>query len=441
MKKTIIWAISLLFVLAILFYIFLYAKLEIIAGYNAKILCSCIFVSGIDQETAEKVDLGFGPLWLASNKVDLYKKAVYSNVLGMHPKQARYREGLGCALVNSSDVQIVDSQTLTAIPGNLGPDIWGKEMVKGTKKLIDILQQAFDTAGSNALQTRAVIVIKNGEIVGESYAQGIDQNSKLLGWSMAKSITSALAGILVKAGHWGLDDPLNLPEWQGDDRKNITLRHVLQMTTGLSWEEEYGSVSTATKMLYSNNSMGAYAASMKSAYTPGEYWQYSSGTSNMLAMAMGSAFQSQKDYWSFPHEKLFGPLGISNFVMETDASGHFVGSSYAYGTARDWAKLGQLYLQEGNWNGEQILDSSWVSFSHEPVKASEGKYGAHFWLNADGRMSFFGASDYWMDGFQGQSVLISPDDQLVIVRLGVTYDEEDFDFNTWVGKIKEAVKD
>ncbi len=441
MKKTIFWAISLLFVLAIIFYIFLYPKLEIIAGYNAKILCSCLFVTGIDQETAERVELGFGPLWLASNEVDYNEKVVYTHVLGMHPKQARYREGLGCALVNSTDKAVVGAQKRDIQSGYAEPAIWGAELVKGNQKLADVIQQAFDTTDADKLQTRAVIVIKNGVIVGEAYARGFDQNTKLLGWSMAKSITSALAGILVKKGYWELDEPFNLPGWQDDDRKNITLRQVLQMTTGLSWEEEYGSVSTATKMLYSNDAMGSYAASMTPAHTPGERWQYSSGTSNMLAMAMAGAFNTQKDYWNFPQEKLFGPLGINGFILETDASGHFVGSSYGYGTARDWAKLGQLYLQQGNWNGVQILDSTWVAFTHEPVKPSEGKYGAHFWLNADGRMSYYHASDYWMDGFQGQMSLISPKDNLVVVRLGVMYDEADFDFNSWIGQIREALKE
>ncbi len=437
MRKTIIVIISLIVLAGSAFYIFLYPKFEIISGYNAKILCSCMFVTGLSQDQAEKVDIGFGPLWLASNTVDEKDKIVRSNVLGMHPKVAVYREGLGCTLINNVKHTDIQSQNLKH---NLdyGQESWPEHIVAGNEKMQDVLREGFDKQGEEILHTRAVVVIRNGEIIGEAYSDGISPQTPLLGWSMAKSITATMAGILVKDGKWDLDDPMPIRGWDEEKKAEIKLRHVLQMTTGLEWVEDYGSVSTATVMLYGSDSMGSFAASVPVSVEPGPKWQYSSGTSNLLAMSMARFFPDQKAYWQFPYERLFAPLGIKSFTLETDASGHFVGSSYAYGSARDWAKLGLLYLQEGNWNGVQIVDSSWVKFVSTPVPESNGFYGGHFWLNADGRLQNYNTRDYWMDGFQGQQVSIHPDENLVIVRLGVTYDEKNFDFDGWIGKIKAA---
>jgi hypothetical protein len=269
MKKTIKLIISLIVVLGIVFYVFLYPKLEIVAGYNAKILCSCLFVAHIDQETAEKVELGFGPLWLASNTVDLEKKTVSSHVLGMHSKRAIYRTGLGCALVNELNLEDVGKHQLETSGISYGEEIWDSGIIKGTPEMQAALQSSFDTDGSAKKQTRAVVVVKNGQIIGEAYAPGFDQNSKLLGWSMAKSVTSTLAGILVKDGYWSLDEPMQIDEWQNDERNKITLRDMLQMSPGLDWTEDYGSVSTATVMLYGSDAMGAYAMSKSLASEPG----------------------------------------------------------------------------------------------------------------------------------------------------------------------------
>lgn len=438
MNKTIGLIISLIIALGLSFYIFLYPKLEIVAGYNAKLLCSCLFVADIDQETAEAVELGFGPLWLASNTIDLSKKTVSSNVLGMHPKKAVYRAGLGCALVNELDPDEVGTHQLSIADINYGEEIWNHGIINGTPEMQAALKNSFDTDGSNKKQTRAVVVVKNGRIIGEAYAPGFDQNSRLLGWSMAKSVTATLAGILLKDGYWSLDAPMGLEAWQGDERRNITLRNVLQMSPGLDWTEDYGSVSTATVMLYGSDAMGAFALSKSLIEEPGSAWVYSSGTSNILAMSLAGAFPDRRSYWEFPYQRLFGPLGIKSFVIETDASGHFVGSSYGYASARDWAKLGLLYLNEGNWFGQQIVDKTWVDFVRQPVKDSDGTYGGHFWLNADGGRPHYDSTSYWMGGFQGQEVSIHPQDSLVVVRMGVTYEKGDFDFDGWMEEIKKA---
>jgi CubicO group peptidase (beta-lactamase class C family) len=436
MKKTGTIGLSLLVVVFIAFYFLLYPKLEIMSGYNAKILCSCLFVSELDQDRAEEIDLGFGPLWLASNNVDYENKVIRTSVLGLHPKVAIYREGLGCTLIHDREK-----------PEGKLPDMgirdktdWPIQAFPGEAVLQAILQKAFDAPGENKLNTRAVLVLKNGMIAGEAYADGITPTTPLLGWSMAKSLTAAMAGVLAKDGYWDLDSPLPIEEWKGSPREKIQLRQALNMTAGLEWLEEYGSVTPATKMLYGSNNMGESAASYPLEYEPGEFWEYSSGTTNILSYAMAQVFESEQEYLEFPYERIFKPIGAETFVLETDASGHFVGSSYGYASARDWAKLGQLFLNEGNMYGEQIIDSSWVEFCRTPVPESDSIYGGQFWFPHARGQEGYRPTDYAMDGFQGQIVSIHPEDEMVIVRLGVMYEESDFELGAWTKEVREVLE-
>jgi len=232
MKKTPIAIISLLVIAAAVFYFVIYPKLEIVSGYNAKILCSCLFVTEIDQEKAEAEDLGFSLLWLASNTVDANNKTIRTKVLGMHPKTAIYREGLGCTLVNDQKDNDFLNTGLNTDDLVYAPDIWPEAEVKGSPKMQIAINKAFDDGVKDPIyRTRAVVVIKDGEIVGERYGTGFTKDSKLLGWSMTKSITSAMAGILAKDGFWNASDPMPVEAWKEDDRKNITLKNVLQQTT------------------------------------------------------------------------------------------------------------------------------------------------------------------------------------------------------------------
>lgn len=436
MKKTGTIGLSLLVIAFIAFYFLLFPKLEIMSGYNAKILCSCIFVSELSEEQAEEIDLGFGPLWLASRNIDFEKKTVRTSVLGLHPKVAIYREGLGCSLIHD---RTKPSSRLPEL-GIKDQTDWPVKAFAGTADVQAVLQKAFDTSGETNLNTRAVLVLKNGMIAGEAYAEGITPTTPLLGWSMAKSLTAAMAGVLAKDGFWDLDSPLPIEEWKGSPREKISLKQALNMTTGLKWIEDYTTVSPATKMLYGSNNMGESAASYALEFTPGEFWEYSSGTTNILTYAMSQAFDTPQEYLKFPYERIFKPLGAETFVLETDASDHFVGSSYAYASARDWAKLGQLFLNEGNMYGEQIIDSSWVEFCRTPVPESDGVYGGQFWFPRARGQEGYRPTDYAMDGFQGQTVSIHPEDDMIIVRLGVMYEESDFDFGAWVEEVRAVVE-
>lgn len=436
MKKKLLVLLFILIAIGFILRIAVYPMLEVVTGISAKNLCSCMYVSGLTQEEAEQTDLGFSLLWLASNEVDEKNKVVFSNVLGMHPKKAIYTEGRGCALEYDSKTEAYNPQSNITY----GPEIWPRELVSGSPEIQAVLQKAFDKSGETKLNTRGVVIIHKGEIVGEAYADGIDMDTPLLGWSMAKSVTGILAGILAKDGFWNLDEPMKISEWQNDERKNITLNNLMQMSSGLEWEENYGSRTTATEMLYASPDLGAYAQSLPLQFEPGTKWVYSSGTSNIIARKMADAFPDMKSYQQFPYDRLLGPIGANSFVLETDASGHFMGSSYGYASARDWAKLGLLMLQEGNWNGEQIIDSTWVNYCHTEAPASDGAYGGQFWLNQNDKYPNYDENTYFMNGFHSQQVSIHPDHDLVVVRLGVTYERGAFDFDGWMKEIYTVLK-
>jgi CubicO group peptidase (beta-lactamase class C family) len=435
MKKKLLIALFIFIGIGIILRIVVYPKLEVVSGISAKNLCSCLYVSGLTKEEAEKTDLGFSLLWLANNQVDAENKAVISNVMGMHPKKAVYTEGRGCALEYNTKIEAFNPQSNVTY----GPEIWTRDFVSGSPEMEAVLQKAFDAPGETKLNTRGVVVIHKGEIIGEAYAEGIDMDTPLLGWSMTKSVTGILAGILAKDGFWNLDDPMDIPEWKADERKDITLNNLMQMSSGLEWEENYGSRTTATEMLYASPDLGAYAQSLPLQFEPGTEWVYSSGTTNIIARKMADTFSDMNSYQQFPYDRLLGPIGANTFTLETDASGHFMGSSYGYASARDWGKLGLLMLQEGNWNGEQIIDSTWVDYCHATAPASDGAYGGQFWLNRNETHPNYDKNAYFMNGFHSQQVSIHPDRDLVVVRLGVTYERGAFDFDGWMKEIYEVV--
>ena len=203
---------------------------------------------------------------------------------------------------------------------------------------------------------------------------------------MAKSVTNALVGILTMKGKLSLKGPVPVPEWQkaNDPRQVITLDHLLRMSSGLEWVEAYAErpVSDVNMMLLLKPDMAAYVASKPLAAKPDTVWRYSSGTTNLIRRIIRDALGTKESYWEFPRRELFNKIGMRSAIWETDASGTFIGSSYLYATARDYARFGLLYLNDGVWQGERILPEGWVAYSTTPTPAApKGQYGAHFWLN------------------------------------------------------------
>ena len=427
--------------------IYFYPRLPILTGYAAKMACSCTYISEESEDQIENQDLSFFPISLASVKFDKVAKTTTGSLLGLKPMTAEYRKGLGCVISSNNKIP---KQTFekNSNPSYQGLDTlnfpYGSKDLKAftaninKESLNQAFQKAFDEEGAFDKRTRALLVMHKDTLVKEQYAPGFDEESKLLGWSMTKSICNTLFGMLVKEGKINIHDKAPIENWQKDERKEISMHHLLQMQSGLQWDENYFNWSDVTAMLYTEPSAYKTAINVPSQFTPGSHWYYSSGTTNILSGILRKQFNSHQDYLDFPHDKLFTPLGI-NADLETDAEGNYILSSYGFMSARDWAKLGQLYLNNGNWNGQQLLTEEWVKYSTTPAAhADNGIYGAQIWLNTNGAMFDKAPHDmYYFSGFQGQYVFVIPSKDLVIVRIGLAYLPELM--NEVIGEIVESL--
>ena len=270
----------------------------------------------------------------------------------------------------------------------------------------------------------AELVVKGGKIVHEMYGSDISAETTLISWSMAKSITQALVGIAVLDGLLDVDLPTGLAAWSHDERSAITLRHLLEMRSGLSWIEDYvdGENSDVIDMLFGKgkDDTATYAISQPLIAPPGTSWVYSSGTTNIVSRILGNALGDVKgshhQMSKFMQDRLFDPLGMQA-EPKFDTAGTFVGSSYVYATARDFAKFGELYLRDGVVNGKRILPEGWVDMArnqHSLDTDSGLGYGSHWWTLPGERNSLVAA------GYDGQYIMVIPDRDLVVVRLGKT---------------------
>lgn len=411
-------------------------KFPIITGYAAKKACSCHFIAQRDLSSIEAFDLNKSPLKYASLEINPSDKSVNASILGLSQSTAKYVKGLGCHLVSNNQKPNNNFNK----PVARSKEIPLKTVGFNSDKINEALLLAFDKNNEWEKQTRALIVLKNDSIIAEKYAPGFDKNTKILGWSMTKSITNALIGILVKKGQLKINKTGLFEEWLDDKRRNISIDHLLRMNSGLEWEEDYKSISPATKMLFQNKDMGQFALSKKLEFDPGSYWEYSSGTTNILSKLIRKQFNSQQAYLDFPYVELFNKLGIASFELETDASGHYVLSSYCYGTPRDWAKMGMLYANNGVVEDDSLFTQDWVAYSTAPTSNSEnGKYGAHFWLNTNqNELKDLPSDIYKFSGFEGQYVYIIPSKDIIVVRMGLSKGPP-FDINGVMKLIYEAV--
>ena len=413
-----------------------YPKLDLISGFSAKSMASGHFIDQRSQEMIEKGDNDIDMIDLASNAIYQKDKFATASVYGLKERKAIYRPGLGATLIddNFDITKPYDVPKRTFVKNNL-PFPYGNNDPKDSifsnvdySKLNAAVANAFDVTGTTEKRTRSLLVIYKDNIIAEKYDTGFDKDSKILGWSMTKSITATLFGILAKEGKYDINKPAPIPEWKNDERKIITTNDLLHMNSGLAWEENYSTICDATKMLFQAENMGRVQLEKKAVYKPNTHWNYSSGTTNLLSYILRNQFATHQEYLDFWYAALIDKIGMNSMVVETDMAGNYVGSSYAWATTRDWAKFGLLYLHEGNWNGEQLFNKSWAKYVATPTNGSKGDYGAHFWLNAGGRYADAPKDLYSANGFQGQKVFIIPSLDLVIVRMGLTEDAK-FDFN------------
>jgi len=463
--KIILIVFAIILIAAVLASGWLFSKAAPIGtGYVAKYLCSSTFISDREPEIVFQEDIApVNPLAKIVNyTIDREKKSVTANSFGLFGLTAIYRDGCGCSLVVGTTAAEMARQKLVppdyeknrphhsdSLPwpaGGQGPvDPSGLDVDR--QKLEAALDAAFAEPGpEKPRKTRAVVVIYDGQLIAERYAPGFDKDMPLLGWSMSKTVTNALVGILARQNRLDVMKPAPVPDWQkdGDDRKKITLDQLLRMSSGLKFEEVYLPLYDATYMLYGSYDFAAYAAARPLETEPDAKWYYSSGTANIVAGIVRRAVEKEYGYYyRFIYEELFDKIGMFSAVLEPDSSGTFVGSSYTFATPRDWARFGLLYLQDGIWQGERIFPAGWVKYTTTPTaKAPRGEYGAHTWLNAgsatdpdDRRWPGAPRDAFAALGFQEQKVIVIPSRKLVLVRFGATSDRKTWNTDEFIKNI------
>ena len=415
----------------------LYWAMPAATGYAAHYLCTQSLVAGRDADAVFRREVEpINPLLLLVRyRVDRSRATVRAAGLGfIRPVSALYRPGLGCTLLVGTDAATLIRQAAgIGLPEarHLSETPLVSEAAGHDERLREVLDKAMQEPSATSLRnTQALVVMHQGRLLAERYAAGIGPETPLLGWSMTKTVTALLTGVLVQDGKLALEQDALLSDWSSpaDPRRRIRLQNLLQWTSGLDFQEDYMPGSDTTNMLYESGDMAHYVASRPLKDAPGSHINYQSGGSVLLAKVVARAISDQPlGIVGFARRRLFEPLGIRSASIEPDVAGNLVGGSYMLASARDWSRIGQLILQQGNWNGQQIVSRDWIHFMSTPqTNQPEGLFGAHLWLNAsrNGKKHFMSLPDDMvrLDGFNHQLVVIIPSRQLVITRLGATVD-------------------
>jgi len=408
--------------------------LNIVSGYASKNFASTHFIADRDFSDIAESDNDM-PLINLAELDEVQGNDVTTSVLNLMPRKTVCRDGLGCALVTEN----YDPSVKLPVPkrtnlknelpfpyGNLGvkDSVFSNVDYDRVNNAVEKVMADYETK-----MTRTVLVVYKDHTA----------DTPILGWSMTKSILGTLYGILEHQNKIDLYAPAPINSWQNDDRKKITLNHLMRMQSGLEWDEDYASISDVTKMLFLESDMSEVQPKKEAIAAPTEVWNYSSGTSNLLSGILRDQFNSHQEYLDFPYIELIDKIGMHSMVLEADIAGNYVGSSYAWANTRDWAKFGLLYLHKGNWNGTQIFAPDWIDYVTKPTINSDGVYGAHFWLNAGGKYPDVPRDMYSANGFQGQRVYIIPSKDLVVVRTGLGQ-EPLFDVNSFLSELVSAIE-
>ncbi|WP_405382202.1 serine hydrolase domain-containing protein [Maribacter sp. LLG6340-A2] len=428
---------------AVLLVYFNYPKLNLISGYASKNMASNVYVAGRNAEDVQFVDHDMPLIKLAGSSVSEQEQTASANVFGLMTRTASYKEGLGAVLTNKDfSEHAFDKVPNRKIENDTLPFPYGNNGLVDTllpNVDYDQIEVAFNNALNNPEEkTRTLLVVYKDQIIGERYIAGFTKDTPILGWSMTKSVLATLYGILQHQGKIDINAKAPIDEWKNDDRNTITINNLLRMQSGLAWDEDYFKISDVTKMLFLDADMTLAQRKNNLIAPPGQVWNYSSGTSNLLSGILRDHFNDHQSYLDFPYASLIDRIGMHSMLIETDLLGNYVGSSYAWATTRDWAKFGLLYLHNGNWNGDQLFSKDWVEYITTPTKNSDGKYGGHFWLNAGGRFPDIPTSVYSANGFQGQRVFIIPSKDMVVVRTGLE-EQTDEQFNMLLSEILMAI--
>ena len=423
------------------------------ASFSAKQLCSSVLMAGMDPEQVLKEDLAAGQGMIHTRIKPNAGRVEASALFGLIRAEAIQNGERGCTWqINgyptprlpkpnqpgSGKFQPIDAPwPLIATAAVEPPEI-------DEQALNDALDRAFEESEMlTPKRTRAVVVVQNGWVIAERYAQGIQPDMPLIGWSMSKSVTHALIGRAIREGLLDPGKPPKVPEWSDpqDPRQRISLDQLLRMNSGLAFDESTGTLnSDLVRMLTQEADMAGFAASQPLSKKPGKKWSYSSGTTNILSRILRHTIDDDQRYWSFPRQALFEPLGMTTAVLESDNSGTLVGSSLAWASGRDWARFGQLYLDHGRWNGKQLLPANWVERARTASRGSKGEYGAHWWLSRRKSRRDLPKDSFSAEGYQGQLLLVAPSHRAVIVRLGQTPKKAGFDANAFGADVLSALR-
>jgi CubicO group peptidase (beta-lactamase class C family) len=413
---------------------------KVATGFVANVLCSETFVSGQEPDriftdtTAAMPGVGL-ITWGMAYRVDRHSKDVTVTLFGLGKSHAVYHGELGCTLDHGEPATEVTVPAEGKPQLALLPEIAEPSPVSpATPQLAEALDRAFAEPKTPPFRrTRAIVVVEDGRVIAERYADGYGIDTPLLGFSATKSVTSALIGILVRQGKLVLDQPAPVAAWQSDDDPHhaITVDHLLRHTAGLalgsSLDASLGAaLEPVNRMKFMESDKAAYAESVPLETPPGTAWKYHDGNTIILSHLIRNATGGHPaDVLRFARSELFDPLGMHHVTLEFDGAGTPEGSTQLLASARDWARFGLLYLNDGVVGGRRILPEGWVNYSASPTPGGWVGYGAGFWTNHG---DSFGANyrvargmprdAFFAKGTIGQYVIIIPSERLVIVRLG-----------------------
>ena len=421
---------------------------KIATGYISHVVCSYVFVSGLDPVRVGVEDIEENPTfhgfnWALRHEVDRDRREVTTRALGLVETRSVYRDGLGC--LNLTGTEPPDAPTRAEIEADgpipaLLPDIAGAEVVVPTASgLTAALDEAFAEADGRPLKrTHAVVVVHKGRVVAERYAAGFGIDTPVHGWSATKSVNNALLGILVRQGKLKMDDPAPVAVWQKPDdaRRAITPDQLLRMQSGLalgnSLTVSFSSAwDTSARMIVNESDMAGFAEGAPLDSPPGTKWVYADGNPAILARIIRDHVGGHGlDVLRFARRELFGPLGIRHATLEIDATGTPISAAFLFATPREWARFGLLFLEDGVIGGQRILPEGWVRYSTMETPTANLGYGAGWWINqGESRGARFRreqgmpANSFMALGIYGQTVVVVPSHRLVIARFGTTYDQ------------------
>lgn len=394
-------------------------------GITAKQTCSLAFVSGLDAERARALyvdPLLGGVADLVSTDIDYETGEVTASALGLfYSRRAVHREGLGCTLVHGSgDFDPGAAAPLSGARDAMSLDVAHRDANFDTAALSAALDAAFTDDGRNTL---AVAVLHDGRLVAERYADGVTAQSPMHGWSMTKSLAATMAGVLTRRELIDVYAEGQVPALAEAGRPEITVDALLRMTGGLAGYELNDGTDPNSDMLFTESDMAAFAATREQIAAPGERWDYQSGNTVLAGSALERSLgETPAQEIETIRAWLLDPLGMNHTVLEADEAGTLQWSSYMYASARDWARLGQLYVDGGRApDGTQLIPEDWIEYVSAPTPGSDGDYGSGFWMYETGLPE----DTVIMNGFQGQYGFIIPSESLVVVRLGANHSRPD----------------